>query len=248
MVVITSKIKCIGFDLYSTLINTDDHNWEDMIRAVFPIVQNLGYKGTVDDFLKIQNDVYWKWRDYRERNHIEMESSIWWREILQQLKIKFSDAVISQIIIESHKIWRTQISLYSGVKELLKDLKKRYKLALISNIATGDLSRGDMEIFGILDLFDLVVMSSDLKIRKPSPKIFEYVLNKLNIKKEEMIFIGDTLYDDIQGAKNAGLCMAVHIKRNRTYYFPDYYIKPDKTIFNLSEIYEILKNLNRMKY
>ncbi len=240
MVLITSKIKCIGFDLYSTLINTDDHNWDEMIKVVFPIIQNLGYKDTFDSFLKIQNEIYWKWRDYREKNYVEVDNRIWWRETLEALDVKFNDDDISKIIIVSHNKWRTQIKLYPKVKELLSDLKKSYKLALISNISTGDLSRGDMEIFGILDLFDIVVMSSDLEIRKPSPKIFEYVLEKLNIKKDEMIFIGDTLYDDIQGAKNAGLLMAIHIKRNRSYYFPDYYIKPDKTVNNLQEIYKIL--------
>ncbi|MFX0140529.1 MAG: HAD family hydrolase, partial [Candidatus Hodarchaeota archaeon] len=229
--------------LYSTRVNTDKHNWNEMIKVVFPIIQKLGFKGTLNDFLKIQNEIYWKWRDYREKNHVEVDNKIWWRETLEKLNVKFNDGDVSQIIILSHNKWRTQISLYPKVKELLTDLKKSYKLALISNISTGDLSRGDMEMFGILDLFDIVVMSSDLEIRKPSPKIFEYVLNKLNIKKEEMIFIGDTLYDDIQGAKNAGLRMAIHVERNRSYYFPDYYIEPDKTIYNLHEINDILKEI-----
>ncbi|NVM03689.1 MAG: HAD family hydrolase [Candidatus Helarchaeota archaeon] len=243
MVLITTKIKCIGFDLYSTLVNTDNHNWNEMIKVVFPIIQNLGYKGSFDSFLKIQNEVYWKWRDYREKNHVEVDNRIWWRETLEKLKIKFNESDISQIIIKSHNKWRTQIKLYPKVKELLSDLKKHYKLALISNISTGDLSRGDMKVFGIFDIFDIVVMSSDLEIRKPSPKIFEYVLEKLNIKKEEMIFVGDTLYDDIQGAKNVGLSMAIHIKRKRSYFFPDYYIEPDKTIHNLHEIKGILNEI-----
>ena len=97
-----------------------------------------------------------------------------------------------------------------------------------------------MDMFGILDLFDLVVMSSDLGIRKPSPKIFEQVLNQLKIKRKEMIFVGDTLYDDVQGAKVAGLLMAIHVKRDRSYFFPEYSIKSDKTITRLDEIYEIL--------
>jgi len=239
---ITKKIKCIGFDLYSTLINTDNHNWEEMLKAAFPIVRRLGYNGNFNDFFKIQNEIYWKWREYREKNHIEMKSNIWWNETLKKIGVDFTDDDINEIILASHEKWRTQITTYPKVKELLYDLKKKYYLALISNIAEGDLARGDMEILGISEPFDIIVMSSDLEIRKPSPKIFHYVLNKLNIKKEQMIFLGDTLYDDIQGAKNAGLRMAIHVKRERSYFFPDYYVVPDKTIFNLHEIYDILNS------
>jgi len=237
-----TEIKCIGFDLYSTLIDTDNHNWDEMIKSIFPIIQKLGYKGTFNNFLKIQNETYWKWREYREKHHVECKSSVWWKEILEKACIEFDHDDINKIILTSHQTWRNQIKAYPKVKELLLDLKKRYKLALISNIAEGDLARGDMDILGILEPFDIVVMSSDLNIRKPSPKIFEYVLNKLHIKKEEMIFIGDTLYDDIQGAKKASLRMAIHIKRERSYFFPDYYIEPDKIIYNLYEIYEILNS------
>lgn len=237
------KVKCIGFDLYSTLINTDKHNWNEMMESVYSIIQDLGYKDTFENFLEVRNEIYWKWREYREKNYVELTSKIWWREILQKLNLVFLKTDILKIILTSHQKWRTQISIYPEVKKLLFDLKKRFKIVCISNISNGDLAREDMDIFGILKIFDYVVMSSDLGIRKPSPKIFEHVLNHLKIKRNEMIFVGDTLYDDIQGAKAAGLLMAIYIKRNRSYFFPDYYIEPDKTINALHEIYEILDSL-----
>lgn len=214
-----------------------------MMEAVYSIIQDLGYKGTFENFLVVRNEIYWKWREYREKNYVELTSKIWWREILQKLNLAFYEADILKIILASHQRWRAQISIYPKVQELLLDLKKRYKIVCISNISNGAFAREDMDIFGILKIFDYVVMSSDLGIRKPSPKIFEHVLNRLNIKRNEMIFIGDTLYDDIQGAKAAGLLMAIHVKRNRSYFFPDYYIKPDKTINSLHEIYDILDSL-----
>ncbi|MHA1130647.1 MAG: HAD family hydrolase, partial [Candidatus Helarchaeota archaeon] len=171
---------------------------------------------------------------------IELPSQVWWREILETLQVIYSSEHVHQIINSSHQAWRKQISLYPNVKALLSSLKKSYQVVCISNISDGDLAREDMAIFGILDLFDYVVMSSDLGIRKPSPKIFEYVLKHLNIEKSEMIFIGDTLYDDVQGAKAANLRMAIHIKRARTYFFPDYYIKPDRTITQLVDLLEFL--------
>ncbi len=213
-----------------------------MMEPVYLIIQNIGYKGTFGDFLKIRDEIYWKWRDYRERNNIELKSAIWWTEILDTLKLQYTTSVIEQIILASHQKWRTQISLYPRVKEFLSDLKKEYIIVCISNIAEGDLAREDMDFFGILKIFDYVLMSSDLGIRKPSPKIFQHVLNYFHLEPNEMIFVGDTLYDDIQGAKDASLRMAIHIQRNRSYFFPDYYIEPDRVITNLQTIYEILNS------
>jgi putative hydrolase of the HAD superfamily len=241
--ILAVTVKCVGFDLYSTLINADNPNWDGMMKAAFTITQDLGYKGTYEDFREIRSRIYRKWREYRERNHVELKTTIWWKEILEALNLEFNEDDLSKIILASHHQWRIHISLYPEVKELLSNLKKNYKIVCISNISNGALAREDMDIFGILDIFDLVVMSSDLGIRKPSPKIFEHVLNKLNVKKSEMIFIGDTLYDDVQGAKAAGLRMAIHVKRERSYFFPEYYIESDRTITNLEEIYDILDSL-----
>ena len=236
----TSKIKCIGFDLYSTLINTDNHDWNAMLNEAFNVVQKIGFQGTLDQFKKIWSEIYWKWRAYRENNHVELKSNVWWREILETIGLQFTELDINRIILASHQKWRTQISIYPKVKELLLELKKNYMLVCISNISEGDLAKEDMDLFDILKIFDYVVMSSDLGIRKPSPKIFEHVLNHLKIRNDEMIFIGDTLYDDVQGAKAANLLMAIHVKRDRSYFHQDYYIEPDHTIENLHQIREIL--------
>ncbi len=213
------------------------------MEEVFPRIQALGYQGTFDFFFEMEEKIFNKWRAYREKKHIELSSTVWWRKILEQLNLEFTPDDITQIIFTNHLKWRSQIVLYAGVLELLTELQNNYKLACISNISEGDLAREDMNHFGILNFFDCIVMSSDLGIRKPAPKIFRHVLKKLNLKKEEMIYIGDTLYDDIKGAKAAGLLMAIHIKRDRSYFFPDYYITPDRTIYDLSEISDLLHSI-----
>jgi putative hydrolase of the HAD superfamily len=239
-----TKIKCIGFDLYNTLINMDHENWNELIKSTFPIIESLGYRGSFESYFKIWEEIFWRWRAYRENSHIELKPDVWWKEILGRLKITFEEADIAQITLRSHQTLRTQIVLYPEVKELLSNLKNNYLLACISNISEGDLAREDMKLFGILQLFDCVVMSSDLGIRKPSPKIFQYTLDQLNIENKDMIFIGDTLYDDIKGAKEAGLLMAIHVKRNISYFHSDYYIESDKTISSLIELTDLLKQLN----
>ena len=47
------------------------------------------------------------------------------------------------------------------------------------------------DVFNIYHLFDLIVSSYNIKIKKPDPKIYEYTLEKLGLKPEETVFIDD---------------------------------------------------------
>ncbi|MDD1778506.1 MAG: hypothetical protein LUQ65_10095, partial [Candidatus Helarchaeota archaeon] len=110
------KIKCVGFDLYNTLINMDNQNWNEIIESTFSIIKDLGYKGSFETYFKIWEEIFWGWRAYREKSHIELRSTVWWKEILDRLKIKYEEADLAKIILRSHQTLRTQITLYPEVK------------------------------------------------------------------------------------------------------------------------------------
>ena len=70
-----------------------------MMEPVYSIIQKLGYSDTFESFMKTSEQTYWKWRDYRERNYIELKSEIWWKELLEQLHLNYPKEAISQIIL-----------------------------------------------------------------------------------------------------------------------------------------------------
>ena len=53
--------------------------------------------------------------------------------------------------------------------------------------------------------FDAVVVSAENGWRKPHTQIFQDTIEKLQIKSEEAVFIGDSPLEDIRGAQAAGL-------------------------------------------
>lgn len=55
-----------------------------------------------------------------------------------------------------------------------------------------------------LSYFDGFVISSDLKLLKPEPAIFEAALKKFGLKAEECLLVDD-MPENVQGAKNCGL-------------------------------------------
>jgi len=61
-----------------------------------------------------------------------------------------------------------------------------------------------MEHFGLRPFFDMVVTALDVKNPKPHPESVEMILQKLNLDKEETVFVGDSEVDQ-QTAKSSGV-------------------------------------------
>jgi putative hydrolase of the HAD superfamily len=95
--------------------------------------------------------------------------------------------------------------LFDGVVDTLVELKKQgYILVCLTN---GDYSvqNSKLETTKIKPYFDKVIISGEVGIRKPDPRIYEYTCNLANIKPEETLFIGDTYSTDIVGAYRANI-------------------------------------------
>lgn len=79
----------------------------------------------------------------------------------------------------------------------------KYKIGLLSNIGHGWLDDFLSEMKK-MDLFDTVVLSSDVGILKPDPRIFELVAQKLGVSTSDCVMIDD-VKDNIDGAISSGM-------------------------------------------
>lgn len=94
---------------------------------------------------------------------------------------------------------------YPQIIELLQILKqKEIKCAVVSN--KYDLAVKDLCNYYFSDLIDFAVGESTKCKPKPSIDGIEIVLNKFNLKKEEVLYVGDSEVD-ILTAKNANIKM-----------------------------------------
>ena len=103
--------------------------------------------------------------------------------------------------------WYRNLPFVEGMKELLIKIKKKGgRLFLLSNISIGfaENYKSVPEIKEIFNLFDGLVFSGPIGLIKPERKIFEYLLNKYDLKKEECVFIDDNIAN-IAGAQKVGL-------------------------------------------
>ena len=95
------------------------------------------------------------------------------------------------------------IRKYEGIDEVLKTLKsKGIKLSVVTNkfnLAAQDIVRKYFK-----DVFDYVLGESSELRRKPYPDMCNYVLDKLDVKSSDTLYVGDSDVD-ILTAQNSGL-------------------------------------------
>ncbi|NJE07626.1 TIGR02253 family HAD-type hydrolase [Thermococcus sp. M39] len=126
-----------------------------------------------------------------------------------------------------------KIHVFPDVKPTLEWLKEEgYKLGVITS--GPEYQRLKLRIAKLDNYFDVIVTREDVKTIKPDPKIFLYALEKLKVEPSEAIMIGDSLQQDVYGAKNVGMT-AVWINRgnDKGYNFADYEIR---TLYELRKI------------
>jgi HAD superfamily hydrolase (TIGR01549 family) len=105
------------------------------------------------------------------------------------------------------------IRLLSESVELLPEAARviesleNYELGLITN-GPSEVQWKKIRRLGIEHWFAEIIVSGDLGVEKPDGAIFARMLTILDVEPEEALYVGDSLYYDIQGAKRAGLWAA----------------------------------------
>ena len=129
------------------------------------------------------------------------------------------------------------LSPYPEVKETLENLKeKKYKLAILSN-GTPSLLNELVKSNNLQNLFDDIFSIEEVKIYKPSSKVYDMPIKKYNIKKEEAAFLSANTWD-VSGGGNYGFS-SVWVNRNNNI-FDNLDYTPKNEISGLNQLLDIL--------
>ncbi len=99
--------------------------------------------------------------------------------------------------------WRNSIKPKKETIELAKRLSKRYKLVALSNVDENTTMRC-FNKFDFYQYFDEVILSWKVHMRKPEPEIYQYVLKRMKLRAEEVVFI-DNYPVNLPAAKRMGI-------------------------------------------
>lgn len=152
-------------------------------------------------------------------------------ELASALSISAPDFLIDQVQKKIREELNS-LSLYADVKPTLTTLSDRgIPFAICSNLAS---PYGEAVDRLLSDFQFIRCMSYEVGFIKPEAGIYQFLINKTNVKPENCLFIGDTLLADYDGPRQFGM-NALHLVRDT----------PGENHFTISSLTEILAHLDR---
>lgn len=97
------------------------------------------------------------------------------------------------------------IRLYPQAAEVLRTLRARGKGVYLLSNAQATFTVPELNKLGLIPLFDGIVLSSDVGVKKPDQAIFQQLLIQYGLRPETCLMIGNDGTADIQGAAAVGM-------------------------------------------
>jgi HAD superfamily hydrolase (TIGR01509 family) len=134
--------------------------------------------------------------------------------------------------------WR----LAPGVRQVLESLRADgCRLALLVNYNCDRVFQRTIDYLGLRPYFDVCLCSAAVEYRKPDPRFFQIVLDRWDALPYEVVVVGDSLLDDIQGGLESG-ALTVWVDGPTSSQVEQqnqlalHQVKPDAVVHNLEEV------------
>ena len=114
-------------------------------------------------------------------------------------------------LVDIYRATRPSLYLYKDAAEVLNQLKKEGKLIGIITDGNATVQEAKVKLLGLFDIIDALILPDALVIdgethfTKPNPVVYEACLEKLGVKPEEAVYIGDNPLKDFAGARKIGM-------------------------------------------
>ena len=128
---------------------------------------------------------------------------------LEYLQTSYITPLTSYILPLTSYLYEATVAETSKSREVLLSLKKQYPMVLVSNFY-GNIATVLKE-FKLDGIFDTIIESAVVGVRKPDPQIFTLGVEALGMQPDEVVVVGDSMDKDIIPASKAG-CHTVWFK------------------------------------
>ncbi len=212
-------IKLIVLDVDGTLVDTDDiilFTWKKLIELYKPKDFSLA-----DEVIKTFSGP-------------PLKDSL--LKVFPEYDLNFMINEYNRVTLE---FYPSKIHTFKDSIEVVNRLSNEgYKLAILSS-KDGPMIRYTLKMAGFdLSLFSVIVSCDDVKKPKPNPEGLLYIMNKLGIKNNETISVGDTEYD-YYCANNANVKVIMMDMKKRVFKSK---LFPLAFCSNYNELYKEIKN------
>jgi putative hydrolase of the HAD superfamily len=207
------EIRALLFDVNGTLVDIETDEWmEESYRAIAHFLTYQGialHRGEVRDlYFQIMKEQFAASKEI----YPEFDVVAVWREVLHRSATEYTRSLGPAKLLQmplflaelQRGICRKRLVAFPQTQEILTQLKRRYRLAVVSD-AQSAYGVAELHAAGLDHFFTPIIISGDYGYRKPDPRLFQAALAALQVRPEEAIFIGNDRYRDVMGARQAGL-------------------------------------------
>jgi putative hydrolase of the HAD superfamily len=213
------EFRAIVVDLFDTLVRWEPERlplieingraMRSTMPWIFPrLRQRLGDAFDQGNFIDIYTGVLEEIALERDRDGIEI--TCWERFVRTLARIAaVSPDQAEKLAEELTRIHMGQVRAVTAAPrervEAIRRLAPHYRLGLLSNFDDAQCGREVLADTGVAELFEAVIISAEVRLRKPDPRIFRRMLGMLELAPHEVLYVGDTPRDDVWGAYQVGI-------------------------------------------
>jgi len=206
-------IKAVAFDFGNTLYDTRNTHYHEVTEDKKRVLSSYlsGRYGFLPEkaekFFELLQDELKKRKSANKRQALVERNALFCiSEALTRMGAEVYDDELIPVINEYFSYDIQDIKALEGAIDLIQKLKvENYPIALVTNNPWHRIITMVLERDNLSHHFDLIISSSLIGYRKPSPIIFRQLLDMWSaFRSEEILFAGDAYSYDITGAGEAG--------------------------------------------
>jgi putative hydrolase of the HAD superfamily len=204
---VNNKIKAVGFDLFNTLITVDPCARQESMHRLTEGLAAVGLPVDRHAFSRAHREAVIRYLEATRVDGRETHNRFWISAALNSLGYEVSpeDPRIAPVVGAYFSAYIEASRLIPGTREMLGLLKRRYRLGLLSNFTHTPAAMEVILRHALSPYFDVILISGEVGYRKPHPLVFQLLVDRLGVARQEIAFVGDDAEADIEGAQMAGL-------------------------------------------
>lgn len=240
-------IRAAIFDYGETLV-VPSKPWEKIgpgsLKSVFLFLRKNGLELRYGEYLQLNRRLFRRYAETEATLARDIPDRLKYLDLVTELLPDLSDKKRARLAVRATDVfWKSVVDNYGLASETRACLRRLREMdidmGLVSNHHSSEWLIRSLRRHRIDTYFRPIIASEKVGTRKPQPEIFRMCLNAMKTEARHAVFIGDSLENDVVGAKGVGMTTVLVGRASEGD------SKPDFAIDSLAEVPPIISRLNR---
>lgn len=192
--------KAIFFDLDDTLLNFKSAEQKSLCATFSQFYGSSALEDEFQQTFRSVNKMLWKCIELGQLTPTQMRTQRF-ELVNEKLRANPPPHIVADFF-ENELV--NNSSWLPGAEESVQVLKERFQIGVVTN-GLSSVQRGRYKLFNFRTIASVYLISEEVGISKPDPRIFNMALKSCSLSPHEVLMVGDSLSSDFQGALNAGI-------------------------------------------